>query len=626
MGVPSTSFGRTPQLLFLVCFWTAGGVLSQQLVSAPPTMTHDFNTYYLSRLGRDIKYYSLLTGRNVFDTNAYNLVNGLPDDISPIAAAALTSPIRGAYVSNGLGGRVAVDVYYKLLRCVSDESNCVSLERVMIGNSRVRDSEPRGVLVTAKEGIGNTGWLINANQSAANALLNLIKRTLLSVVPFTLRLSFPTGVECPFLSFEEALTAAAYWGAAIATSPVLSFSEPIIPKTIVNLTQSNNTRCLPNAFAEYGSFASGQTNDIKDASKAHTTLLDQLLVFNSSAACLATISSFTVTKRDLGEDACSQLYFGDASQRNEAAVTALWLDPTELVTEANLTKLSSICYRDYHLDVETILQQIPFDFDADRLFLVSSTDVKIHLDAVAASAASVVALEIALASSGIVVSHFIARSSFYRRQRVSSGFARVAACTITALAVTTFNVPNFGLVYKSLVNHNAERMFTTVSTRQYQAGNYSGTLLAETHAFVAVRGSAATAIIGLLLYALTLVFSLYVTWEEFSKIISRKNEAARYLGHEALIANEDLLVEWRGTDGNLINMLHPTAVEEAGWAAELELKRRAVARKQLESGGSDTGGSIDRGSEELLSLRAAAYRYQGLDSLKEMYRSGPPPV
>lgn len=65
------------------------------------------------------------------------------------------------------------------------------------------------------------------------------------------------------------------------------------------------------------------------------------------------------------------------------------------------------------------LPQVAIDFEADKAFLLSSTEVKIHMDAVAANAASIVALEIALASSGIVVARTIARSGLYRRQRLS---------------------------------------------------------------------------------------------------------------------------------------------------------------------------------------------------------------
>jgi hypothetical protein len=58
------------------------------------------------------------------------------------------------------------------------------------------------------------------------------------------------------------------------------------------------------------------------------------------------------------------------------------------------------------------------------------------------------------------------------------------------------------------------------------------------------------------------------------------------LGHEALLADKDLLVEWRGTDSLLHDSLHPKAVEGAGIAADIELMRRSLMarqRSQLES-------------------------------------------
>jgi hypothetical protein len=187
--------------------------------------------------------------------------------------------------------------------------------------------------------------------------------------------------------------------------------------------------------------------------------------------------------------------------------------------------------------------------------------------------------------------------------------ARIIACLTTAFVITIFNVPNFALITKSLQNHNGKRIFTTATARMYKPSNFSSVLMAETHSFVTVQGSSATAVIGLILYLVALFFSLYVTWGEFTEIIKRKNEAARCLGHEALVADKHLLIEWRGTDSKLHDILHPGAVKETGMAADIELMRRAVARKQMEAG-DPQGGYSPRGQ----------YQGGGLGSPREQYR------
>jgi hypothetical protein len=148
--------------------------------------------------------------------------------------------------------------------------------------------------------------------------------------------------------------------------------------------------------------------------------------------------------------------------------------------------------------------------------------VKLHLDGVAANAASVLAVEVALAGSGIVVARTIARSGLYRRRRVSSSVARTIALVTTAVGITIFNIPNFALISRSLHNHGKTSVFTQASVHEYRPTNFSAVLKAETHSFVTVQGSSATAVIGLLLYTATLIFCLYITWTEFTEIIHRR--------------------------------------------------------------------------------------------------------
>lgn len=101
-------------------------------------------------------------------------------------------------------------------------------------------------------------------------------------------------------------------------------------------------------------------------------------------------------------------------------------------------------------------------------------------------------------------------------------------------------------------------------------------MYAESYAFVTVRGSAATAAIGLVFYLITLFGSLYLTWAEFTEMIHRRREATERLGPEALAQGSRLLIEWRDTDALLHDRLYPKAVMETGQAAELELMRRQL--------------------------------------------------
>lgn len=89
--------------------------------------------------------------------------------------------------------------------------------------------------------------------------------------------------------------------------------------------------------------------------------------------------------------------------------------------------------------------------------------VKFHLDGVAVNAASVLAVEAALATCGIVVARVIARSGLYRRRRVRSNLARALAMVTAAAVITIFNVPNFALISRSLSNHDDQAVFTQAS-------------------------------------------------------------------------------------------------------------------------------------------------------------------
>lgn len=71
------------------------------------------------------------------------------------------------------------------------------------------------------------------------------------------------------------------------------------------------------------------------------------------------------------------------------------------------------------------------------------------------------------------------------------------------------------------------RFLSQVSVHEYRPSNFSAVLRAETHTFVTVQGSRATAVIGLLLYCATMLLCLYLTWTEFTEIIHRRYAHAR---------------------------------------------------------------------------------------------------
>lgn len=76
----------------------------------------------------------------------------------------------------------------------------------------------------------------------------------------------------------------------------------------------------------------------------------------------------------------------------------------------------------------------------------------------------------------------------------AGAFAAAGTVDRAAHGVLLLNAPNFALFERrSLRNQDDMRQYTQASVRQYKPSNYSAVLFAETHAFVTVRGAAATA-------------------------------------------------------------------------------------------------------------------------------------
>jgi hypothetical protein len=628
---PFTGFGvYAAALLSLALLYaqevSAQGRSAQGLISVPPTVTQELAAYYISSFGPDISFYSTLTQRNIPGTNAYRQVNGIGEREDPIAAAFRTSPVRGIYTETGIGGKVTVEIFYKLLRCVGG-TGCGSFNRVVVSGSS-NPAAPKDALTYVKGTIGETGWLIDASQPTVNDVLataqekmyqdaayktqlyykvvppprpcssaspqsawgaigqfanipqfacirfggvpmmmatdnlrgavamqtyavgagecdgslNLVYETTSSsvgpqitllvrnpgAVPVTVSMTLPPAVASGCLSLYSSvnatLQAAAFLGSQIdfSTTKVSSRYLPV-PTFIDSLGFTDS--CAPiQFFALYGAVAFGQTNDIQDQAANNRTFLDGLIPYNPRGACISMVGVNEYDSRNSDEDACSQLYYGDDSQRREGIITSYGLDSqtSGAIADSRAANFSAYCGTNTALGVRNILPQIAIDFEAYKNFLRSSTEVKMHLDVAAANAASVLAVEVALASSGIVIARTIARSSFYRRRHLSSSTARLLACGVAAVGITLFNIPNFFLISRSLANHKEKSIYTQTSVHQYKPSNYSAVLVSETHSFVTVQGSSVTAVLGLALYFLTLAFSLYVTWGEFSEIIRRR--------------------------------------------------------------------------------------------------------
>src|SRR3569623_428194 len=78
------------------------------------------------------------------------------------------APVRGVHVARTMGGRITVEIFYKLVRC--EESSCARLGRV-VASSSLSPGGPQGLLTIAKATVGATALLITADQQTTNDIL-----------------------------------------------------------------------------------------------------------------------------------------------------------------------------------------------------------------------------------------------------------------------------------------------------------------------------------------------------------------------------------------------------------------------------------------------------------------------
>ncbi|GAQ92725.1 hypothetical protein KFL_011100010 [Klebsormidium nitens] len=153
----------------IILFVSSTQAQNAGLIVIPSTVTPELGAYYINKLGSGFAYYRLLTQRNNAGTNAYALVNNISADADPISAARTISPLRGFYSKGGIGGKVTVEIFYKLLRCADD--NCAIMDRILVTGVAPNRPGPADALSVVRAGIGSSFWLLNANQATANALL-----------------------------------------------------------------------------------------------------------------------------------------------------------------------------------------------------------------------------------------------------------------------------------------------------------------------------------------------------------------------------------------------------------------------------------------------------------------------
>lgn len=90
------------------------------------------------------------------------------------------------------------------------------------------------------------------------------------------------------------------------------------------------------------------------------TFIDQLVPYNKAEVCVSAIyiSNNADNGRDSIEDACAQLYFGDAGQQREWYVTFFDLNTFAEPDRRLSDRFESYCGDLYRVSIENILPQV----------------------------------------------------------------------------------------------------------------------------------------------------------------------------------------------------------------------------------------------------------------------------
>ncbi|GAQ89212.1 hypothetical protein KFL_004970090 [Klebsormidium nitens] len=472
----------------------------------------------------------------------------------------------------------------------------------------------------------------------------IVRRSQPEAVPLSVLMYLPTDAlpECfPLYDSTIATLQATVLLARMDFGPVTRSGQILLDSVPASIQALGfNGTCSPSYFGSTNFvFNADDVEGIKSEPSSDPDFIGKLVPYNGTGACSCVLGRdkagpLLTTAFDT---TCAQLYYGDSGQQREAVVTFGHLDaenppPDNLTTWAEI--LSTECAAGNHLTIRSILPQIAIDFETDKAALLSATEVKLHLDSVTANAASILAVEVALCASGVgnIVAQFVARFEFYRHGHLPQLAAGAFSAVGTGLLITLFNAPNLALVARSLRNFDAVREYTQTSVRQYKPSNYSAVLMAETHAFVTVRGSRATAFVGLGLYALTLLFCVGTAVAEFRQIARRRSDATNRLGRKALTADRHLLVEWRGTDALLFDTLQLRIDRATGISApSTAMHGVKQVKSQASLPDSDTSSGTDplwRGSSQEIEMQgggeAQPEDYPGIAGFDSSSRRMPP--
>lgn len=198
-------------------------------------------------------------------------------------------------------------------------------------------------------------------------------------VPFTVTLFLPpNSQDCNFLYADGPAKIVAAARAVMNHNfpPDVSKNFDDLPEILALGFNNSVARCAPTYFrGTYGQFVSGQ-----QAAPTDVRLVDSYLPYNlsSSATCISMLGEDTAdtASRKIAENACAQLFFGGkgGDQLREAIVTNEADNPD--TQASNTALLEYTCGNSsYNLGIQLVLPQIAIDFEAEKNFLLSSSEV-----------------------------------------------------------------------------------------------------------------------------------------------------------------------------------------------------------------------------------------------------------
>lgn len=228
---------------------------------------------------------------------------------------------------------------------------------------------------------GSLGILYDASATSGPRILRLIQNP--GEVPLNIVMDLPPNsgacarlYNTPDLTIQAARNVLAYNGFVGTVNYTLA---PLASVTKLGFAGG----CAPTFFASgYGVQLTGQNEAITDGS-TNQTLIGAFAPYSTTGACVSMMgvnqpSSATV---NFNEDQCAAIFLGNPAQQTDGVVTYLALDPNEQPTAEDRASLQQQCADPsnvrYKFDIRVVLPQIAADFETDKNFLVSSTEVSL---------------------------------------------------------------------------------------------------------------------------------------------------------------------------------------------------------------------------------------------------------